>query len=117
MKNALPISLNDLESIQQRLTLLESIVSKTIGFPDYSNAEEITITRTDGYTVTENGWMTVLCTGSGYLTVNGVMVAIANTEVNNWTYSQQSVFPVSKGDIVETTTTDLIDCGWFIPCK
>ena len=114
MQNALPISMNDLDV---KLSDISNTVTTRIGFPDYSNAEKIIITRTDGYTVTKNGWMSVMCTGVGYLTVNGVMVAIANTEVNNWTYSQQTVFPVSKGDTVETTTTDLIDNVWFIPCK
>ena len=116
MKNALPISLNDLEAIQQRLTLLESSVSKTIGFPDYSNAEEITITTTEPYEVTENGWISTYCGGTGKIWVNDVPVAVANTVTNDWTHTQYSVFPVSIGDTVTTNRNRTSDV-WFIPCK
>ena len=107
MKDALPISLRDLSN-------------KTIGWPDYSNAVSISISRTTGYTVPANGWISANCSGGSASTtkvmyVNGIPVAQSKTYSDDWMYAQFTMFPVSKGDEVTVSYSD--SPGYFIPCK
>lgn len=127
MKNALPISLNDLESIQQRLTVLESLVSSfssAVGFPDYDNPVNINLTKNTNYTVVENGWFAIYCppwSADAIVTVNDkVNVGYGRVMSGAYQCQQYTIFPVSKGDRVKISGSNLDSSKnqcMFMPCK
>lgn len=86
----------------------------SIGFPDYSNGSNITTDfnnkRSNGYTISENGWIYVVPFSTGKFYINDTLVC----NQSDAGLIHQGFLPVKKGDVLTANANVTIT---FFPMK
>ena len=112
------------ESVTSSLSALSSTVSeyktktkllvKNSGMvPNWSSCRSISFTSGTGYTTTFNGYVLMLASTGGNLTVNGKTVALKVVENEADNASSLIIIPVQSGDILSTTAE--CSSAYFLP--